>query len=88
VAVEPFLGDASETVRFTSANTVFAVNDPQSVPALVAALEGEESLRVRNRIAQGLAERGFAIPEALRDTCRKGLPTGYALRGEHVERTA
>jgi HEAT repeat protein len=87
VAVEPFLGDASETVRFTAANTVFAVNDSASVPALVAALDGEESLRVRNRIGQGLAERRFVIPEALREACAKGLPTGYALRGDHVERT-
>jgi HEAT repeat protein len=84
IAVEPFLGDASETVRFTAANTVFAVNDPQSVPALVAALDGEESLRVRNRIAQGLAERKFAIPEELREGCKKNLPDGYTLRGEHV----
>jgi HEAT repeat protein len=80
VAVEPFLGDASETVRFTAANTVFAVNDAASVPAFIAALEGEESLRVRNRIAQGLAERAFPIPEELGVSCQKGLPTGYALR--------
>jgi HEAT repeat protein len=86
VAVEPFLGDASEMVRFNAANTVFAVNDAASVPALVAALDGEESLRVRNRIAQGLAERKFVIPEALRDSCRANLPSEYALRGELVER--
>jgi hypothetical protein len=86
VAVEPFLADASETVRFNAANTVFAVNDERSAPALVAALDGEESLRVRNRIAQGLAERGFAVPETLLDACRKNLPEGYALRGDRVAR--
>jgi hypothetical protein len=86
VAVEPFLADASEMVRFTAANTVFALNDVQSVPALVAALDGEESLRVRNRIAQGLAERKYVIPEALRDACRANLPSEYTLRGERVER--
>ena len=86
IAVEPFLADASETVRFTAANTVFAVNDAQSVPALVAALDGEESFRVKNRIAQGLAERKLVIPEALRDSCRANLPTDYKLRGELVER--
>src|SRR5688572_15727513 len=47
VAVEPFLADAGETVRFTAVNTVFAVNDAASIPALVAALEAEESLRVK-----------------------------------------
>lgn len=87
VAIEPFLADASETVRFTATNAVFAVNDAQSTPALVATLDGEESLRVRNRIAQGLAERSFAIPEALLEACKKHLPEGYALRGDRVERT-
>jgi len=86
IAVEPFLSDASETVRFTAANTVFAVNDVQSVPALIATLDGEESLRVKNRIAQGIAERAFAIPEELLASCKKGLPQGYALRGDHVEK--
>ena len=87
VAVEPFLGDASETVRFTAANTVFAMNEPKSVPALVAALDGEESLRVRNRIAQGLAERGSSIPAELHEVCQKNLPDGYVLRGDRIERT-
>jgi HEAT repeat protein len=87
VAVEPFLSDASETVRFNAANAVFAVNDAQSVPALVAALDGEESLRVRNRIASGLAERAFVIPEELRASCKQNLPQGYVLRGDHVEKT-
>jgi HEAT repeat protein len=87
VAVEPFLGDASETVRFNAANAVFAVNDPQSVPALVEALDGEESLRVKNRIASGLAERAMVIPEELRAACKQNLPQGYALRGDHVEKT-
>jgi HEAT repeat protein len=87
VAVEPFLADASETVRFTAANAVFAVSDPQSVPALVAALDGEESLRVKNRIAQGLADRGFSVPPELAEACKKGLPAGYALRGDRVEKT-
>jgi len=84
VALEPFLGDASEPVRFTAVASVFAMNDEISAPALVAALEEEESLRVKNRIAQGLAARGWAIPEELRDTCRKGLPPDYTLTGEHV----
>jgi HEAT repeat protein len=87
IAVEPFLGDAGETVRFTAANTVFAVNDAASVPALVAALDGEESLRVRNRLAQGLAERGFAIPPELAETCQKNLPTGYVLRDGRVQQS-
>lgn len=84
VAAEPFLQDAGETVRFTAANTVFAVNDPASVPALVALLETEESLRVKNRIAQGLADRSWPIPADLKDVCRASLPPGYALDGDKV----
>jgi HEAT repeat protein len=87
VAVEPFLQDAGETVRFTAANTVFAMGDPASVPAFVALLETEESLRVKNRIAQGLADRGWAIPADLADTCGKSLPPGYALAGDKVTKT-
>lgn len=84
VAVEPFLGDASETVRFTAANTVFAVGDPASVPAFIAALAAEESLRTKNRIAQGLVDRGWSVPSELHDSAKKSLPPGYALRGDLI----
>jgi HEAT repeat protein len=86
VATEPFLQDAGETVRFTAANTVFAVNDPASAPAFVAMLEAEESLRVKNRIAQGLAERAWSIPPELADACRASLPPGYTLTDGKVTR--
>jgi HEAT repeat protein len=88
VATEPFLQDAGETVRFTAANTVFAVNDPASTPAFVAMLEAEESLRVKNRIAQGLAERAWPIPAELADTCRASLPPGYTLTDGKVTRSS
>jgi HEAT repeat protein len=86
VAVEPFLQDASEPVRFTAVATIFAMNDSAVVPSLVAALEQEESLRVKNRIAQGLGERGWAIPEELTDTCQKALPEDFTLSGDQVRR--
>lgn len=84
IAVEPFLTDAGETVRFTAVNTVLAVNDANSAPALVAALDAEESLRIKNRIAQGLAERGWPLPAELLDACKKALPPGFRLRGDQV----
>lgn len=84
VAVEPFMTDASEPVRFSAVTTVFAVGMEDSVPALVAALEEEESLRVKNRIAQGLADRKWAIPEELREACDKALPPGYARSGDKI----
>jgi hypothetical protein len=86
VAVEPFLQDASEPVRFTAVATIFAMNDSAVVPSLIAALEQEESLRVKNRIAQGLGERGWAVPEELAETCRKALPEDFSLAGDQVRR--
>jgi HEAT repeat protein len=79
VAVEPFLGDMSEPVRFEAVTTVFAVGDSESVPALVEQLAAEESLRVKNRIAQGLAEKGWQVGEELAASCKAALPPGYRL---------
>lgn len=81
IAVEPFVTDANEAVRFAAVTTVFAVNDAQSVPTFVSALAEEESLRIKNRIASGIAERGWEIPEELRETCARALPPGYRLEG-------
>lgn len=84
IAVEPFLGDMSEPVRFTATNTIFAHGNEASVGALVAALETEESLRIKNRIARGLAEAGWVIPEELRAVCAKALPDGFQLEDGRV----
>ena len=79
IAVEPFLADTSEPVRFEAVDTVLRVANPESVPALMATLEEEESLRVRNRIAQGLADLGWLVPDELREACQRGLPRGFQL---------
>jgi hypothetical protein len=79
IAVEPFLADTSEPVRFEAVDTVLRVANPESAPALIAALEDEESLRVRNRIAQGLADLGWLVPEELREACQRGLPRSFQL---------
>jgi hypothetical protein len=66
--------------------TVFSMNDGQSVPALVGALAEEESLRVKNRIATGLVDKGWPIPAELTDACKKALPPGFVLDGATVRR--
>ena len=83
-AVEPFLADMSEPVRFTSVTTLFAVNDAASLPALVSALESEESRRVQNRIAQGLVDRTWTVPFDLSASLSKVLPPGFRLAGDKV----
>jgi len=86
LAVEPFLADMSEPVRFTSATTLFAINDPQSLPALVAVIESEESRRVQNRIAQGLVDRAWLIPPDLAGRTKQALPPGFRLAGDKVQK--
>ncbi len=86
VAVEPFLTDASEMVRFTAVNTTFAVNDEKSAPALVDALVQEESLRVKNRIGERLAERAWPIPDELLEPAKNALPPGFAVDRTRVVR--
>lgn len=86
VAVEPFMGDANEPVRFAAVTTVFAMKDEASLPALITALQEEESLRVKNRIAQGIAERGWRIPDDLIETCRAALPPDFQLNAGIIRR--
>jgi HEAT repeat protein len=86
VAVEPFLRDMSEPVRFTSVTTLFELGDPASVPALIDALENEESRRVQNRIAQGLADRAWPIPSEHSAAATKALPPGFAVADGKVQK--
>jgi|NGEPerStandDraft_6_1074524.scaffolds.fasta_scaffold00028_11 hypothetical protein len=79
LTVEPFLEDASESVRFSAVDAVFAMGNAQSTESLVAALEQEESLRVRNRIAQGLSDRHWSVPDGLTESCGRHLPQGFRI---------
>jgi HEAT repeat protein len=85
LAIEPFLGDMSEPVRFVSATSLFAINEPKSLPALVAALATEESRRVQNRVAQGLADRGWTVPPQLEASTSQALPPGFTVVGGRVQ---
>lgn len=79
-AVEPFLEDVNETVRFHAVQTTFAQNNPESIAPLVQLLESEESVRVKNKVADGLMFRGWSIPADLRDKTEAALrETAYSL---------
>jgi HEAT repeat protein len=84
IAVQPFLTDMSEEVRFSAVTTVLGCRSPESLESLVEALAGEESLRVKNRIAMGIVEQQWEIPEALRARVADVLPPGFAVAGSHL----
>ena len=81
-AVERFVDDASEGIRFVAVATVFAQEDDASLPALLKALVAEESLRVKMRLAEGLAARAWIVPADLRDQVRPTLPPQFGLDAE------
>lgn len=83
-AVEPFLGDVNEAVRFHASGTLFSIGNPESAEPLIAALAEEESLRVKNRIARGLEQAGWVLPPALAERASAALPPGYVVRDGRV----
>jgi HEAT repeat protein len=78
-AVERFLQDSSEAIRFVAVATLFAQEDPGLLEPFSKVLIDEESVRVKNRLLDGLAGRGWPIPEELRDQVRNALPPQFTL---------
>jgi HEAT repeat protein len=83
-AVEPFMGDVNESVRFHASGTLFSIGNAESAEPLIAALAEEESLRVKNRIARGLEQAGWVLPEALAQRASSALPPGYVVKDGKV----
>lgn len=79
-AVEPFLDDFDERVRFHTVATLLAQQDPALVEPLCRLLLREESVRVRNRICEGLATTAWPVPDALQSEVLGALADGYALQ--------
>jgi HEAT repeat protein len=75
-AVETYLGDVNETVRFHAVETTFKQADPESIGPLIKMLEAEESVRVKNKVAEGLMRLGWVVPAALRSTLTDALKDG------------
>ncbi|HRI69923.1 MAG TPA: HEAT repeat domain-containing protein [Polyangium sp.] len=83
-AVERFFEDVNETVRFHAVQTTFAQGMAESVEGLLDLLAQEESVRVKNKIAEGLLVRGWLIPEARRDAIADALSdtSGYSVAND------
>lgn len=78
-AVESFLGDVNEEARFHAVLTSLAQEDVAAIPALLGVLLDEESVRVKNKIADGFASRGWVVPEEQLGAARKALPFGFTI---------
>ena len=76
-AVERFLGDVNETVRFHAVASTFAQDEPASVEPLLDMLASEESVRIKNKVAEGLAQKGWRVPEPRLDAARKAFADAY-----------
>ncbi|MDP9033511.1 MAG: HEAT repeat domain-containing protein [Myxococcota bacterium] len=79
--VERFLDDVNEPARFHAVAALLAQDDPAATPALAQTLNHEESVRVRQKVIEGLAARGWPLPEAEREAGRKALPAGFSMDG-------
>jgi hypothetical protein len=71
--VEQFLEDVNETVRFHAAEATFAHGNAESAAALCKMLIAEESVRVKNKVAEGFVKRGWTVPADQRDAVAKSL---------------
>ena len=80
-AVEPFLQDASDPARFNAVVASLAQKDEASLQPLLALLLDEESVRIRTKIADGLVNLGWEIPDDQRDAVRKVLPPQFNVDG-------
>jgi HEAT repeat protein len=77
--VTPFLEDVNEPARFHAVATLMAQDDAEVLPALVELVQNEESVRIKNKVADGISSRGWSIPEDLREPLRKALPYGATI---------
>lgn len=79
-AVEAYLSDVNETVRFHAVHTLFEQGDVAAIPALVRLLTDEESVRIKNKVADGFVRLAWRVPESLRDIYRSATRDAYDYR--------
>lgn len=78
-AVQRFLEDVHEPARFHAATTLLAQENPEAAGPMAMALIREEAMRTKVRIADGLATRGWVVPESMRAEFSPKLPRAYSL---------
>lgn len=80
-AVTPFLQDVDDRARFNAAVAVLKQAEPEGLEPLLACLLEEESVRIKTKIADGVRDLGWEIPEDQRDAVRKALPYDFGIDG-------
>lgn len=75
--VERFLEDVNENVRFHAVQSTFAQGAQESLPALVRLLASEESVRIKNKVCEGVAAKRWFVPTELLETARTALRDVY-----------
>jgi HEAT repeat protein len=71
VALERFLDDVNETVRFHAVQSTFAQSNADSIAPLLKLLGEEESVRIKNKICEGFLLKGWKVPEGSMGAARK-----------------
>lgn len=78
-AVTRFLEDVHEPTRFHAVSTLLTQDAEEAAGSLARALVREEANRTINKITEGLAARGWVIPEADRAGVDDKLSRGHRL---------
>ena len=81
-AVEPFLDDFTEEARYRAVQTILAQKEPDALGKLIDRYLDEESVRIKNKILDGISSLGWDIPEDRRDAVRKAMSYEYGIDGE------
>lgn len=79
-AVEQYLEDVNETVRFHSVETVLHHASPESLGPLLELVATEESVRIKNKVAEGLVRLEWAIPASEREAFARALEDSAGFR--------
>lgn len=80
-AVERFLEDDSDPARYNAVVATLKQKNVESLQPLLRLLLEEESMRIRTRIADGIMQLGWEIPDEQRDSVRKALPPEFGIDG-------
>lgn len=72
-ALERFLDDVNETVRFHAVQSTFSQSREASIEPLLQLLCVEESVRIKNKICEGFLLKAWKVPDGSRAEVKKAV---------------